>query len=90
MSEDSSENVVITDMDEVLSSSEPDRKHGIAEQNIIETIETVTTVVDGIPASVPVTTLPVNSIYTSSGTFNVISADQLQVRGLGAVEKSIT
>lgn len=82
MSDGSSENVVITDINEALVSSETDRKNEISEQNIIETIETVNTVVDGIPTSVPVSSLPVNSIInvSSSGTFNVISAEQLQVR----------
>lgn len=81
MSEESSSEVVITDMNDALSSNEADRKHDISEHNIIETIETVSTVVDGIPSSV-VSSLPVNSIInvSSSGTFNVISADQLQVR----------
>uniref|UniRef100_A0A8D9DWT5 Deformed epidermal autoregulatory factor 1 n=1 Tax=Cacopsylla melanoneura TaxID=428564 RepID=A0A8D9DWT5_9HEMI len=91
MSEESSENVVITDINESLSSSEPDRKHGISEQNIIETIETVSTVVDGIPTSVPVSSLPVNSIInvSSSGTFNVISADQLQHLSAGSTNYKI-
>lgn len=91
MSDGSSENVVITDMNEALATGEPDRKHDISEQNIIETIETVSTVVDGIPTSVPVSSLPVNSIInvSSSGTFNVISAEQLQHLSAGSTNYKI-
>ncbi|KAI5701934.1 hypothetical protein M8J76_007683 [Diaphorina citri] len=90
MSEESSSEVVITDMNDALSSNEADRKHDISEHNIIETIETVSTVVDGIPSSV-VSSLPVNSIInvSSSGTFNVISADQLQQLSAGSTNYKI-